>query len=94
MHTFSLAHPSWIVSGVLRYANVTTAIPMGAPSLDRDNYRPVSITSIPSKVYEKLVSHKLSSFCEKYGLLPDAQFAYRTGLGCTAYHISSPSEVL
>ena len=25
----------------------------------------------------------LSSFCEKYGLLPAAQFAYRKGLGCT-----------
>ena len=36
-----------------------------------------------SKVYEKLVSHKRSSFCEKYGLLPPAQFAYRKGLGCT-----------
>ena len=30
-----------------------------------------------------LVSHKLTSLCEKYGLLPGAQFAYRKGLGCT-----------
>ena len=34
-------------------------------------------------VYDKLVSHKLLSFCEKYGSLPAAQFAYRKGLGCT-----------
>ena len=34
-------------------------------------------------MYEKLVSHKLSSFCEKYGLLPAAQFAYRKSLGYT-----------
>ena len=34
-------------------------------------------------MYEGLVSHKLSVFCEKYGLLPAAQFAYRKGLGCT-----------
>ena len=45
--------------------------------------RPISITPILSKVYEKLVSHKLSSFFEKYGLLPAAQFSYRRGLGCT-----------
>ena len=25
----------------------------------------------------------LSSFCEKHGLLPAAQFTYRKGLGCT-----------
>ena len=51
-----------------RSANVT-AIPKGAPFPDRENYRPISITPILSKVYEKLVSHKLYRFCEKYGLL-------------------------
>ena len=34
-------------------------------------------------MYEKLVSHKLSSFCEKCGFLPTAEFAYRKDLGCT-----------
>ena len=34
-------------------------------------------------MYEKLVSHKLSSFCEKYGLLPAAQFTHGNGLGST-----------
>ena len=48
-------------------ANVTV-IPKGAPSPDRKNYRLVPITPILSKVYEKLVSHMLSSFCEKYFL--------------------------
>ena len=36
-----------------------------------------------SKVHEKLVSHKLYSFCEKYDLMPVAQSAYIKGLGCT-----------
>ena len=35
------------------------------------------------KVYQKLVSQKLSSVFEKYGFLPAAQFAYRNGVGCT-----------
>ena len=65
-----------------RSANVTT-IPKGTPSPDRENYRPISITPIMSKVYEKLVSRKLSNFCEKCMFLPAAQFAYRKGLGCT-----------
>ena len=62
---------------------IVTAIPKGALSPDREKYQPISITNILSKVYEKLVSQKLSSFCEKYGLLPAAQVAYRKGLGCT-----------
>ena len=65
-----------------RSANVT-AIHKDAPSPDSENYRPISITPILSKVFEKLVSHRLSSFCEKYGLLAAAQFAGRKGLGCT-----------
>ena len=47
--------------GLWRYANVT-AIHKEAPSPDRENYRPISITPILSTVYEKLVSYKLSSF--------------------------------
>ena len=62
-----------------RSGNVT-AIPNGAPSTDRRNYRPISITPILSKVHEKLDSHKLSIFCEKYVFLPAAQFAYNNGL--------------
>ena len=58
---------------MLAVSNVT-AIPNGAPSPDRKNYLPISITPILSKVYEKLVSHKLSRFYEKYGFLPAAQF--------------------
>ena len=59
-----------------------TAIPKGALSPDWENNRPISITHILSKVYEKLVSHTLSSFCDNF-FLPAAQFVYRIGLGCT-----------
>ena len=44
-------------------------------------------------MYEKCVSHKLSSFCEKYGQLSAAQFAYRKDPGSTdalltiSYHL-------
>ena len=64
-------------------SNNVTAIPKGTASPDRENYRPISIAPILSKVYEKLVSHKLSSYCEEYVCLPPAQFANRKGLGCT-----------
>ena len=41
-----------------RQANVTY-IPMGPPSSSVDNYRPISITSVLSKVFERLVSVRL-----------------------------------
>ena len=47
-----------------RSANAT-AIPKSAPSPDRKNYRPISITPILCKLCEKLVYHKLSIFLQK-----------------------------
>ena len=45
------------------------------------NYRPISITSVLSKVFERLVSLRLGRFMERSGVLPTTQFAYRKDLG-------------
>ena len=42
---------------------------------------PISITSVLSKVFERLVSDRLGRFMERSGVLPTTQFAYRKGLG-------------
>ena len=63
-----------------RQANVTP-IPKGPPSCSVANYRPISITSVLSKVFECLVSVRLGLFMECSGVLPTTQFAYRKGLG-------------
>ena len=65
-----------------RFVNVT-AIHKSASSLDWENYLPIPITHILFKVFETLVSHKLSSFCEECDFLPAAEFANRKCLGCT-----------
>jgi len=64
-----------------RVANVT-AIPKDGTSSDVSDYRPISITPILSKVYERLLSAKLSRYCESRGLFPSTQFSYRKGYGC------------
>ena len=68
-----------------RQANVTP-IPKGPPSSSVANYRPISITSVLSKVFERLVSFRLGRFMERSDLLQTTQFAYRKGLGtCDAF---------
>ena len=49
-----------------RCANVA-AVPKGPPSIEKENYRPISLTPILSKVFEKLILHRLSGFCERSG---------------------------
>ena len=63
-----------------RQANVTP-IPKGPPSSSVANYRPISITSVLSKVCERLVSVRLGRFMECSRVLPTTQFAYWKGLG-------------
>ena len=62
-----------------RQVNVTP-IPKGLPSSSVANYRPISITSVLSKVFERLVPVHLGRFMERSGVLPTTQFAYRKGL--------------
>ena len=70
-----------------RQANVTP-IPKGPPSSSVANYRPISITSILSKVFERLVSVRLGR----------TQFAYRKGLStcdarlCMSHTLQSALE--
>ena len=59
-----------------RRANVTK-IPKGPPSFSVANYRPISITSVPSKVLDRLVSVLLGRFMELSGVLPATELAYR-----------------
>ena len=72
-----------------RQANVTP-IPKGPPSSSVDNYRPISITSVLSKVFERLVSVRLGQFIERSGVLPTTQFAYRKGLGPVMHFRACP----
>ena len=63
-----------------RQANVTPIL-KGLPSSSIENYRPISTTSVLSKVFERLVSVRLRRFIESSCVLPTTQFAYRKGLG-------------
>ena len=61
-----------------RQANVTP-IPKGPQSSSVANYRPISVTSVLSKVFGPLVSVRLGRFMERNGVLPTTQFAYQKG---------------
>ena len=78
-------------------ANVTP-IPKGPPSSSVANSRPISITSVLSKVFERLVSVRLGRFMERSVVLPTTQFAYRKGLStcdallCVTHTLQSALE--
>ena len=83
---------------MLESPNVTP-IPKGPPSSSASDYRPISLTPILSKVFERLVSVRLWRFMEGRGVLTTTQFAYRKGLGtcnallCVAHTLQSAFEM-
>ena len=75
-----------------RQANVTP-IPKGPPSSSVANYRLISITSVLSTVFERLLSVRLGRFMACSGVLLTTQFAYRKGL-CTCDALLCMSHTL
>ncbi|KAK3894304.1 hypothetical protein Pcinc_001927 [Petrolisthes cinctipes] len=59
-----------------------TPIPKGATaSSNPSEYRPISITPILSKIFERLLARRLNSYCNNNDLIPISQFGFRKGLG-------------
>ena len=42
------------------------------------NYRPVSLLSVVSKVFEELVNNRIVDHLTKYGLFSDFQYGFRS----------------
>ena len=61
-----------------RHAHVVP-VPKGPVTPLVCNYRPISITPVISKVFEKVICRRLSSFFNSADLILPRQYAYRTG---------------
>ena len=62
-------------------ANITPILKRFTASTRPSEYRPISITPILSKIFERLLAKRLSSYCNKFDSLPNSQFGFRKGLG-------------
>ena len=61
--------------------NITPVCKCASGSFNPSEYRPISITPILSKVFERLLAKRLSAFAELNHLFPWLQFGFRRGLG-------------
>ena len=56
-------------------------IPKGPLSALVSNYRPISITPVLLKVFERLISLRIGRFLERSGVLSSHKYSYRKSLG-------------
>ena len=64
-----------------RSANISPIFKKGDKSLP-SNYRPVSLTSVCSKVLEHIIHSHMMKHLDKYNILSPAQHGFRKGLSC------------
>ena len=70
-----------IFSGVVPQRNITPVSESGDWSVP-SNYRPISLTSVISKVLERIIRKQVSSFIDKKGFLNSTQHGFRSGRSC------------
>ena len=58
------------------------------------NYRSVSLTSIISKICEKVIKRQWTDYLEREGIISDRQFGFRTGKSCVTNLLSFYSKVI
>jgi hypothetical protein len=75
-HIFSLSLASGCVPSQFKFAKVIPVFKSGDRRL-MDNYRPISLLNVFSKVLEKIVHTRLSNFLEQNNLISDSQYGFR-----------------
>ena len=78
---FTHSLSSGVVPPSLKRAAITPVFKSGDRSV-LSNYRPISLTSVNSKVLERIIRKQVSSFIDKKGFLNSIQHGFRHGRSC------------
>ena len=82
--TFSVV----VIPSAWHESNVTPVFKIGISS-DVSNYRPISLTSLFSKVFERIVKQQMLTYLLNYKLITTQQFGfYLIALHCTTAGLS------
>ena len=78
-HICNLSLTHGIFQGQLKFANVIPLYKSDDPMLF-DNYRPASVLCFLSKIFEKMMYNKVSTFLEIFKILPENQYGVRKNI--------------
>ena len=76
-HIFNVSLTTGVFPEKLKLAKVTPIFKNG-DTAEFGNYRPISVLSCISKILEKLVFNRTVKFLDKYNLLSDNQYGFRS----------------
>eukprot|EP00745_Piridium_sociabile_P040864 TRINITY_DN7953_c0_g1_i4.p1 TRINITY_DN7953_c0_g1~~TRINITY_DN7953_c0_g1_i4.p1 ORF type:complete len:1264 (+),score=154.07 TRINITY_DN7953_c0_g1_i4:321-4112(+) len=76
-----------------KHAIVTPIHKRGKPRREVGSYRPISLTSHISKIYERIIKYRLNYYCEKNNIIPRCQAGFRRGRGVTDHLVRLGSHM-
>ena len=76
-----------------QHANVCPIYKKGDPT-SPGNYRPVSLTSIPCKIMEHIISNQINRHLEHHKILTDAQHGFRQRRSCESQLVSTIGDFI
>ena len=87
-YIYNLSINAGIFPDKLKIAKVIPIFKKGDKS-EISNYRPISLLSVFSKVFEKIVVKRIISFLSKYAIISDNQFGFRPNHSTTTALLST-----
>ena len=88
----NLCFSSGIFPDLLKFAKVTP-LHKKESKLDYLNYRPISLLSVYSKIFEKLLYTRVYSYLVKYKLIYSKQFGFRSNHSCNHAIVSLTEHI-
>ena len=88
VHLLNLSLTQGIVPKALKRAHVTP-IHKGGDTDSLNNYRPISVLNVFSKIMERVVYNRLLSFLDTHSVLSNSQFGFRKKHSCELALISA-----
>jgi hypothetical protein len=85
-HVISASLSTDIIPIQLKIAKVVPIFKSGCKN-DLNNYRPISLLNVFSKIIEKIVGSRLSSYLERNNLISDSQYGFRKSHSTRAGHV-------
>jgi hypothetical protein len=80
-HIVNLSLSQGVVPNALKIAQITPVYKAGDCSCV-NNYRPISVLTALSKILEKIVGKRVTSFLDKHSVISNNQFGFRRGHSC------------
>ena len=79
IYIFNLSWSTHTFPSTCKQSTIIPILKPGKPSDSPSSYRPISLTSCTSKLFERMVLERLTYFLEQHGTLSSVQVGFRPG---------------